>query len=62
MNCVKCIVPYRRTWDWYSGHWYNLSTWCNETFGPGNWDYLGECFVFNSAEAETLFLLKWSSN
>ncbi len=61
---AKVNVPYPRQINWWpsaghNGHWYELSTWCNEAFGQGNWDYINQCFLFEAKEAETLFKLKW---
>ena len=53
---------FRRTGDWYDsgGTWYQISTWCNRTFGAGCWNYYGGDFVFEQERDYMLFKLKWS--
>ena len=52
-------VEYRKTEDWWDGHWDMLSTWCDDTFGPGNWNYYFDGFVFTEQAHQMLFKLKW---
>lgn len=62
------VYPFRitfpRTGDWYDsgGTWYRVSTWCNSTFGEGNWNYYGGDFVFEKERDFLLFKLKWSEH
>lgn len=62
------VYPYKvsfpRTGDWYSneGTWYRISTWCNTTFGRGNWEYYNNSFVFSEERDFMLFKLKWGGN
>lgn len=54
-------VPYPRNATWFSGGWSELSNWLNECIGQCavDWEYIGEEFLFKTAEHKTLFLLKW---
>ena len=54
-------VTYPRTGDWYdpSGRWYQISTWCKQTFGDDTWNYYGGDFVFEHERDYMLFRLKW---
>lgn len=56
-------VPFARTGDWYDsgGTWYKVSTWCNTTFGKGNWEYYYNEFVFEHERDYMLFKLRWAS-
>jgi hypothetical protein len=60
-NPFRYRVEFRRTGDWYDsgGKWYEISTWCNRTFGAGNWDYFYDGFVFEKESDYMLFKLKW---
>jgi hypothetical protein len=60
-NPYKYRVPFKRTSGWYDneGTWYQISTWCNRTLGPGNWDYFYDGFVFEKESDYMLFKLKW---
>jgi len=53
-------VSYRRTNDWWNsgGTWYQISEWCRTAIG-NRWEYYDECFMFEAAEHQTLFLLRW---
>lgn len=59
----NAFYPYRvfypRTRDWYGKHWRELSDWCNECIGPGEWEYYSESFVFCEEKSKMLFELKW---
>lgn len=52
-------VNYPRTADWYSGHWRELSTWCDECITAGEWNYYGDSFVFAYEKDYMLFKLRW---
>ena len=54
-------VSYPRTGDWYDsgGRWYQISTWCKQTFGDDTWNYYGGDFVFVHERDYMLFRLKW---
>ena len=60
-NPYKYRVEFRKTSGWYDsgGTWYKISTWCNQTLGPGNWDYYYDGFVFEKESDYMLFKLKW---
>lgn len=60
-NPFRYRVEFRRTGDWYDneGMWYQISTWCNKTFGAGNWDYFYNEFAFEHERDFMLFKLKW---
>jgi hypothetical protein len=57
------VYPYRihypRTSDWWDGSWAKLSSWCNECFEPGEWNYYSNSFVFSQEKDYMLFKLKW---
>jgi hypothetical protein len=57
------VYPYRihypRTSDWWDGGWAKLSSWCNECFEPGEWNYYSNSFVFSHEKDYMLFKLKW---
>lgn len=42
------------------GSWYAYSTWCNRTFGPGEWEFLDHRFMFKNGRDLLLFTLKWA--
>jgi hypothetical protein len=52
-------VDYKRTNDWFDGHWAEVSTWCNETVGAGKWEFYWGEFVFAEEQDYMLFQLKW---
>jgi hypothetical protein len=55
--------PYRafypRTSTWYEKDWREISTWCNECIGPGEWEFYNSEFVFAQERHYMLFKLKW---
>lgn len=55
-------VKYPRTANWYTSgsDWYQLSTWCTQTFGQGNWDYNNQYFMFEHESHMTWFRLRWA--
>lgn len=57
-------VEFRKTNDWYdsNGTWYQVSTWCNQMFGQGNWNYFFSAFVFEKESDYMLFKLKWGND
>jgi hypothetical protein len=52
-------VPYTRTQNWYSSDWGELSNWCNECIGPGNWEFYYSEFVFTELKYKNWFQLRW---
>jgi len=58
-NTYPYRVKYRRTVNWYNHDWGELSTWCNETFNKGEWDYYNNRFVFKHEVDCSLFILRW---
>lgn len=40
--------------------WPVFSGWCDETYGPDNWEYHYGRFYFGSEEDALLFRLRWS--
>lgn len=55
-------IKYKRTANWWSpgGDWYEISTWLNESFGKGNWDYMDEYFLLAEESHANWFMLRWS--
>ena len=62
MKYFPYSVEYLRTRNWYNvtGDWYQISTWCTQTFGQGNWEYINQCFMFEQESHKVVFLLRWS--
>lgn len=58
----KYRVPFKRTGKWWDGDWRDISTWCNQTIGPGNWDYYYDGFVFEKERDYMIFKLKWDNH
>jgi hypothetical protein len=56
---AKFRVPFKRTANWWSGEWADISGWCSKQFGRDNWDYMYEEFWFKEEKHMTWFLLKW---
>lgn len=52
-------VPFKRTAKWWDKDWGEISDWCNQTFGRGNWEYYDSSFVFEHERDFMLFKLKW---
>lgn len=52
-------IDYPRTGNWWDGAWRDLSAWCDECIGPGEWNYYGDSFVFCREEDYMLFKLRW---
>lgn len=54
-------IKYKRTPNWWvsGGDWYKISTWMNDSFGKGNWDYMDEYFLVSSEAHANWFTLKW---
>lgn len=52
-------VPFKRTALWWEKDWGEISDWCNQTIGRGNWDYFYDGFVFDKESDYMLFKLKW---
>ena len=52
-------VEYQRTDRWYENDWRELSEWCNECIGRGEWEYYYGEFVFAREEDYMLFKLRW---
>lgn len=52
-------VSYPRTANWWSGGWYEISTWCNNMIGVHEWDYVNEKFIFLELDNKILFELSW---
>jgi hypothetical protein len=55
----KYGVSYKRTPDWWSDDWADISDWCNSTHGAGNWEYINQHFLFQKQSDLTVFVLKW---
>jgi hypothetical protein len=57
-------VSFRRTSDWWTTGWREISSWLAITVGPcaTHWEYLGEQFMFTKEEHKTLFLLRWGQD
>lgn len=57
------IYPYRvnfpRTANWYNADWGTISRWCDQTFGPGEWEYFNSEFCFQKERDVMVFKLKW---
>lgn len=62
---IKAIyrIKFTRKQPWYTteGEWWATSTYCNENFGNGNWEYINEYFIFKHEEDMLLFKLRWGS-
>jgi hypothetical protein len=52
-------ITYPRTSDWYDGRWHDLSKWCDECIGYGEWEYYYDEFVFKDPASLLMFKLKW---
>lgn len=54
-------VSYTRTLDWWKneGRWYQISHWNTDSFGDDSWDYINECFVFETEQQLNWFKLRW---
>jgi hypothetical protein len=53
-----------RDHNWYAnnrdlGTWYKLSTWCTDTAGSGQWEFLNQQFIFKREEDLLAFRLRW---
>ena len=59
----NAVYPYRidfkRTPKWWDTDWRDISNWCNQSFGEGNWNYYGDSFVFENEGHLMLFKLRW---
>lgn len=57
------VYPYRvsfpRTKKWYSGDWREISDWCNECIGRGEWEFYNSEFVFTEEKYYMMFKLRW---
>jgi len=53
-------VKYPRTTNWYDTEWVELSEWCNNTVGKGQWEYFSPYFLFKDEKHKLWFMLKWS--
>jgi hypothetical protein len=60
MKTLQYRVSYPRTHDWWSGHWWMISSWCINNIEHGEWDYINEHFVFSQESDKLMFVLKWS--
>ena len=58
---MKYRLKYPRTSDGWITRWRNVTNWCNETIGIGNWDWdhISEEFIFKNDQDRILFLLRW---
>jgi hypothetical protein len=54
-------VKYKRTKDWWDGHWRELAEWCDATFGDERWawSHIAEEFLFEKASDRMMFILRW---
>ena len=52
-------IPYKRTQNWYTDKWRDISNWCNECIGPSEWNYYGSEFVFTEEKYKMMFMLRW---
>ena len=54
-------VKYKRTPDWWDGHWADVSNWCTSTFGKNHWawSHVAEEFLFEKASDRLMFILRW---
>ena len=52
-------VPMQRSSNWYPDRWRELSAWCDECVGPGEWEYYNSEFVFAKEADSMLFKLRW---
>jgi len=61
MKHFPYTVNYPRTRNWWTsdGDWYQISTWCTQTFGQDNWEYFDQHFVFEQESQKLMFLLRW---
>jgi hypothetical protein len=55
---AKFSVPYKRTKNWWSGDWADISNWCRENV-LGRWDYMNEEFLFTEEQDYVWFTLRW---
>jgi hypothetical protein len=40
--------------------WPEIAIWCENTFGPDNWQYYGGAFSFSKVGSAAMFILRWS--
>ncbi len=52
-------VYWPRTANWYTEDWREMSSWCDATFGPGEWEYFNTEFRFKNQEQVNWFVLRW---
>lgn len=53
------FVNFPRTQNWFSVDWRDISSWCTQTFGRGNWEYYGGGFRFIHERDLINFILRW---
>jgi hypothetical protein len=60
-NVFPYAIKVSRTSNWYDsgGTWYQYSTWLDEMFGQGEWEYSIGQFLFKREEDAALFKLRW---
>ena len=49
-SCKYCMKP---------SQWPEIALWCEQTFGPGNWQYFRGQFSFYKKGHAAIFLLRW---
>jgi hypothetical protein len=59
------VYPYRypfpRTAKWWTEDWREISEWCDDCIGPGEWEFYDSSFVFCREQDYMLFSLRWSN-
>ncbi len=45
--------------DWYVNVWREMSDWCTQAFGRGEWEFYDNRFIFKTQAHLAFFLLRW---
>ena len=46
--------------DWYVNVWREMSSWCTQAFGHGEWEFSDNRFIFKTQAHLAFFILRWS--